>query len=84
MSRQDEAEADLKYSMEEYEDEFISDLAEAIENGQVIGIRQVSKRKLRAFFDQVAPMEWFAMSQADPQGALAMIDEYTESVGGAA
>ncbi len=83
MSINDAYEEDQKYALDEYENAFIEAVAEVTENGEVLGLRKVSKRKLRSFFDSVSPMDWFAQTQVDPQGALAMLSEYM-AVGGAA
>lgn len=79
MSKQQDHAQLIVGSMEDYADAMIAGMGENIEGGEVIGVPSVSKRTLRAFFDQVTPMEWLAATIEDPDGALGMLTEYAEA-----
>jgi hypothetical protein len=81
MSRKQEHAEQVKWGMEQYEEAFVEAIAEVTENGEVIGLERLSKRTLLGFFNSVPPQEWYAASITDPEGALAMLDEYRESGG---
>ncbi len=79
MSKQEDHAQLIVAGMEDYENAFIAGMGEMIEGGEVIGVPSVSKRTLRAFFDQVTPQEWLAATIEDPEGALGMLTEYAEA-----
>lgn len=72
----------LKGGIDDYEATFIEAIGECVEDGQVIGVPEVSKAKLRAFFDSISPQEWLAATIEDPEGALGMLAEYQSAQAG--